>query len=49
MAKRKKKVSGIKKLLKLGGKSSGKMGRMQSLFIVGGGSSSKKKGKGRWY
>ena len=47
MAKRKKKVSGIKKLLKLGGKSSGKMGRMQSLFTVGG--SSSKKGKGRWY
>jgi hypothetical protein len=43
VAKRKKKVSGIKKLLKLGGKSSGKMGRMQSLFTIGSGTGNKRK------
>ena len=48
MARKKKKVSGIKKLLKLGGKSSGKMGRMQSLFTIGGGSSGTKR-KVRYY
>jgi len=48
VAKRKKKVSGIKKLLKLGGKSSGKMGRMQSLFTIGGSGTGKKR-KVRYY
>jgi len=48
VAKRKKKVSGIKKLLKLGGKSSGRMGRMQSLFTIGSGSTRTKR-KVRYY